>query len=401
VGFRILHVAPYSEHAWGYGGIPRVLAAVSHAQVSAGHQVTVCASDVADAHRRMTSQVTTRLRPWPARFEPDGLELRVFPNVSNTLAYHLQLFAPVGLAEFVRQRARSFDVAHLYACHNLPVATAARILHDAGVPYLLAPHGTAPLIERRKTAKWIFDKLFARRLLEDARLILAVSEAEKAQLLSLGVAPHRIRVVPNPIDLGAIRQPTPRGEFRRRWRLPWEKIVLYLGKLTPRKGVDVLLRAFAKLKHASTGLVIAGNDMGSERELRRIVREHSLQDRVLFTGLIRGEERFDLLADADVLAYPSRHEVFGLVPLEALICGTPVIVGDDNGCGEMIARTGGGKIVPHGDELALKRAISEMLDQPTLWRAAAAEAGKDVRRFYSGDSLTGQLGEIYHQAMRG
>jgi glycosyltransferase involved in cell wall biosynthesis len=397
---RILHVAPYSEHAWGYGGIPRVVASITAQQVAQGHEVTVCATDVVSADARMPRPETARrFAPWPEQREPSGVRLRIFPNVSNHVAYHLQMFTPIGLASFLRRHARAFDVAHLYACHNFPVAIAGRILTEERVPYVLAPHGTAPLIERRQQAKWIFDHLFARRLIDDARLLLAVSDAEKAQLVRLGVADARIAVVPNPVAVADVPAPATRGDFRRRLGLDWDELVVFLGKLTPRKGVDVLLQAFARLQRKSAGLIIAGNDMGTGGELRRLAQRLSLQDRVRFTGLVRGGDRYRLLGDADVLAYPSRDEAFGLVPLEALSCGTPVIVGDDSGCAEVVTRTGGGKLVRFGDSKMLATAMSDILESPLHWRGEARAAGDRVRSSYSAASLCNALDGVYAHAL--
>ena len=74
----------------------------------------------------------------------DGVTLRVFPNLSNTLAYRFQLFLPIGLNRYLHGHAKEFDVAHLHACRNVPGAMAARHLLKAAVPYVLAPNGTAP-----------------------------------------------------------------------------------------------------------------------------------------------------------------------------------------------------------------------------------------------------------------
>src|SRR5262245_37148958 len=232
---RILHVTPYSAEAWAYGGIPRLASTLARALARRGHQVTICTTDACDAFTRLhdDGDGVRRLRPWPERRTADGVELRVFPNISNRLAYHLQLFLPVGLDEFLRSRVGSFDVAHLHACRNVPGVIAARRLTRAGVPYVLAPNGTAPLIERRQLAKRAFDAAFGSSVLHGAACILAVSEAERAQLHALGVGDAAIRVVPNPIDLDEFIAPPEEGAFRHRFSLPpraTAPIVLFLGK---------------------------------------------------------------------------------------------------------------------------------------------------------------------------
>src|SRR5205809_3769143 len=136
---RILHVTPYSRDAWAYGGIPRLTYSLARGLARRGHRVTVCTTDACDESARLD---------WPSSHTSDGVEWQVFPNLSNDLAYHLQLFLPLGLHTYMSRHAATFDVAHLHACRNIPGAIAAYHLRRTGVPYLLAPNGTAPRIER-------------------------------------------------------------------------------------------------------------------------------------------------------------------------------------------------------------------------------------------------------------
>jgi glycosyltransferase involved in cell wall biosynthesis len=388
---RILHVTPFYERAWAYGGIPRVVASLAHGQASRGHEVTVCATDACDAEHRLSGPEHER--------SGDGIELRVFRNLSNAAAYHLQFFVPLGFDDWLRQHAGEFDIAHLHGCHNLPGALAAARLAPAGVPYVLEPHGTAPRIERRRFAKWIFDHTFGRHVIPRASRLLAVTEAERTQLQQLGISDERIRVIPHPIDLEPTRA-VENGRFRDRFSLKWKEIVLFLGKLTPRKNVELLVDAFASLLPRPAGLVIAGNDMGAGRAIRRRVEARGLGDRTLFTGLLRGQERLEALADASVVAYPGHHEVFGLVPIEALLCGTPVVVSDDCGCGEVISQTGGGRVVAQGNRGALTEAMSTILSQPAEWRAAAETARERVRTAYDAESVFSRLDRLYREVIR-
>jgi glycosyltransferase involved in cell wall biosynthesis len=326
------------------------------------------------------------------------VELRVFPNVSNRLAYHLQLFLPFGLNTYLSESAGSFDVAHLHACRNVPGAMAAYHLQRAGVPYVLAPNGTAPRIERRRLAKRVFDVVMGQRILHGATRVLAVSGAELRQLHTVGVNAAAVRLVPNPVDLDEFTTPVARGRFRSRFSIPdapGAPLVMFLGKLTPRKRADVLARAFAQLNRPDARLVIAGNDMGSGTLTRLLVHELGIEGRTIFTGLLRGQERLEALADADVLVYPSQEEIFGLVPLEAILSGTPVIVADDSGCGEIVSRTGGGQVVPAGDVDALARAISAILDAPSSWRAATVPAASLVRATFGDAIVCAQLEHVY------
>jgi glycosyltransferase involved in cell wall biosynthesis len=402
---RILHVVPYFEQAWGYGGIPRVVAAQAHALAAAGHPVTVATTDALDARRRTPAAGITAARRLAPRVEhtADGIEVRVFPNLSNAAAYRWQFFTPRGFSAWLSDGVRRFDVAHLHACHNLLTARAAVSLRRAGVPYVVQPNGTARRIERRKAAKLVFDALFGVGLLAGAARVIAVTEWERRQLeTDLGRARGGgMRVVPNPL---APLPPCPlprRERFRERLGLTDAPVLMYLGTLGPRKQPAMLARAAALLGRADAQLVFAGNDMGAGQSIRRAVHEAGLEARTRFTGQLTGPSRYEALAAADILVYPSYGEVFGLVPLEALQAGTPVIVSNDGGCGEIIAGLGGGLLVPPGDPAALAGAIGIMLGDLDRWREDARLAGAEASRRFHPSVIAAQLEQIYREALSG
>ena len=113
--------------------------------------------------------------------------------------------------------------------------------------------------------------------------------------------------------------------------------------------------------------------------------------------MLRDRERLEALADADVLVYPSQDEIFGLAAVEALLCGTPVVVSDDSGCGEIVRGVGGGAVIPRGDVEACARAIRAALDAPADARAAAANAGPRIRFAYGADSVAAGLEQVYSE----
>jgi glycosyltransferase involved in cell wall biosynthesis len=395
VALRILHVTPYYDGAWAYGGIPRVATALTRTLAHQGHHVVACTTDAATESARLGDGRRNRRSAAPNDGADNAVDVRVFPNVSNTVAYRWQLFLPVGMSAYLRQHAGTFDVAHLHACRNAPGALAAWHLARAGVPFVLAPNGTAPVIERRRAAKRVFDVAFGRRMLREAASVLAVSEAERRQLLALGVAPDRVEVIPNPVDLEEFTVPPRRGRFRERFGLGAAPLVVFLGRLTPRKRVDVLVRAFQRLRDPAARLVIAGNDGGAEGRARALATSLGIAGRTVFTGLLPGQERLEALADADVVVYPSEHEIFGLVAVEALLAGSPVVVSDDSGCGEVVRATGGGEVVPPGDPAGLANTIQRVLDAPRVWRAAAAGAAVRVRAAFGADTIAARLSRLY------
>ncbi len=330
---NILHVTPYFYGAWAYGGIPRLSCALARAQAELGHEVHVVTTDVKDARTRQNRAP-----------EIPGMEVRVYSNFSNFMAYHYQFFTPERLGA-EKKRAGQYDVVHLHGHRNLMNTRMAAYAYHAGVPTVLQPNGTLVNIERRQGLKKVYDIIWGQRQVERTDAFVAVSDTEVSHITGVGVPRQKIRVFPNGVDMdiddGGL-------SFKEEFGIE-DDYILYLGKITPRKGIEHAIAALALMQRKDMLLVVAGNDMGHERELRRIAAAHSVADRVLFTGLLIGHLKAAAYREARYTVYAGRDEIFGLVPWESLLCGTPVIVADDSGCGEWIGKAGAGYIVPYGD----------------------------------------------------
>jgi glycosyltransferase involved in cell wall biosynthesis len=384
---RVLHVSPYGPEAWAYGGIPRVVGAQLRGLAEESLALTLATSDAYDASSRLVSP----------QAPSTGCARVVFRNRSNWLAYHAQFFTPRGLRRWLTHHAAEFDLAHVHACHHLPGALTARAFARLGRPYVVQPNGTAERIERRHLLKRIFDLTLGRGVLSSAARVVAVSAAERQRLERLGIAAARLVEVPNPIETREFATPAAtRRSVRPDGGGPR---VLFLGRLTPRKRADLLVRAFARLDPPGGRLVIAGNDGGGLAAARREVRRQRLGDRVDFPGLLVGEERLAALAAADVVVYPSKLEVFGLVAAEAILCGTPVVVSDDDGCGELVRAVGGGRLFRAGDAADLTRVLSALLASPDEVRRELPAARERLLRDYSGRAVAARLMSVYRETL--
>src|SRR5207237_6015303 len=137
-------------------------------------------------------------------------------------------------------------------------------------------------------------------------------------------------------------------------------IVIFLGRIHSGKGLELLIPAMAMLKRRDAMLVIAGPDGNFRAQADALIAQHRLAERVIFTGLVTGADRLAALADADLLALPSYHENFGLVVIEALACGTPVVVSDQVGLRPEITAQQVGALVPN-DSAALAPELGRWL----------------------------------------
>ncbi|MFN7981081.1 MAG: glycosyltransferase [Vicinamibacterales bacterium] len=373
------------------------MSALTYGLATRGHHVTLCSTDVLDATRRL-GPATGRVRraPLPPRVV-DGVEWRIFPNLSNRAAFRWQAFAPIGLSAYLAEHAASFDVAHLHACHNVPGILAARALSKAGVPWVISPNGTAPIFERRLLEKRVLQQLGGDRVLRDARFVLAVSQAEERQLLALGVPAASIRRVPNPVDTREFFDA--RGSYRfanRRGEGP-EATILFIGKITPRKNLDVVVEAFARLTTVPARLVIAGSNLGGLETAMARAKALNVAGRIEVVGVLPSDRRLQAMANADVVVYPSSDEVFGLVACEALLVGTPVIVGSDSGCAEVVGNCG--IAVKPGDTTALAAAMATALRGPADERRSRLAGRERILKQFNVRTVTETLDAVYREVL--
>ena len=305
----------------------------------------------------------------------DSLEgLKVYPFRSIRLGrlgfgFH---FAP-GMIDKLRKESNSFDIIHMHNYITFQNIVACHYAQKYKIPYLLQAHGG---IARKLGRKWVnkvLDTLFGYRILKGPSKVVAVSNAEAQQYKEMGIDQNKVAIIPDGLDIESFNSlPTP-GQFKSKNNMKEKRMVLFLGRIHKIKGLAFLVESFSELVKGieDVTLVIAGPDAGYENELRRLIKTKNCHDKVRFTGYIGGREKLSAYVDADVLVYPSIYEVFGLVPLEAIMCGTPVIVTDNCGCSEWVKNSDAGYLVKYGDVLGLKEKMMKCLmeDSKAKWMA--------------------------------
>ena len=379
---KVLHVVPYFYPAWAYGGIPRVSYELSVSLIRHGVEVEVVTTDALDAKRRSNNP----------RFKINGVSVRVYRNLSNHLAYHLQLFLPLGLGR-EKDKIKDYDLIHIHGHRNILNTRLSFWANKASVPVILEPGGTLINIERRKKFKSLYDLVLGNRQIEKTDLFIAVSKAEKHQFLGLGIPGNKIRIVPNGV---LIEDPKPYINFKEKFGIKGEYI-LYLGKFTPRKGIEHLIQALGMIPDKNLYAVIAGNDMGVKPDLLKLAVNLGISDRVIFTGLVNSPLKEAAYREALVTVYPGKYEIFGLVPFESILCGTSAIVANDSGCGEWLKKSGGGYLVPYGDP----EAIAEVIVKLDLAKEneRIKKAGEWIRENLSWERVASQMFRFYKELL--
>lgn len=244
--------------------------------------------------------------------------------------------------------------------------------------------------------------------LETAERIVATSPQEKDHMRSLVSTHGSIDIIPCGTDTRRFGHIS-RIEARRALGLEQDaKIVLYVGRFDRRKGIETLVRAVgqSQLKDQNLKLIIGGGSRpgqsdGAERErIEGIVNELGLQDITMFPGRLGVENLHLYYAAADVSVVPSHYEPFGLVAIEAMASGTPVVASDVGGLQFTVIPEITGLLAPAKDDAAFAKAIDRILADPN-WRDQLGQAGRDrVEKMFSWDGVAAQLGKVYQQVLK-
>jgi glycosyltransferase involved in cell wall biosynthesis len=390
---RVLHVIP--GLARRTGGPALIVVAVARAIRGVGGENMVYTTNLRDpAGTRSRARVS-------AVDLPSGLEeldVAFFPvRYGRRLAY-----APE-LGRALRTDVGDFTVVHIHSLFLYPQFAAFRAARDAGVPYIVTLHGALDpaLRSRHRFAKTLADKAWQRRMLDGAAAIHFTTEAERDLTADLGLRAPGV-VIPNGIDWASFQRAGDPERWRDRNGGASAKIILFLGRLTYKKGLEILIPAVAKLAGAdpSVHLVIAGpDDEGMRPRLESQAERLGLAGRIHFSGLLNDEERLDALSGCDVWVLPSKSENFGTTVIEAMACGAPVIMSPAVNLAPEAGRAGAAKIVER-DPAELARALRELLDDD-VERARLSACGREFSRGFDWAAIAPRLFDFYSGVSHG
>lgn len=392
---RISFVIPYFYPALQYGGQPRSAYDVARGLASRGHRIQVLTTDSAGEKRIPAEWIESH----PAPCGP-GIDVFYYRNISNHLAYRRRLFWPSRFFRELRGRLADADVVHIHELRSFLAVAAHSAALDRSIPYVISPHGGLRHLGKH-LMKSCFDRIWGYSILKEAAVVAAVSELEQQDAIEFGIPHSRIRRLPNAIRSEEYEPLPAFGQFRARYGIGNQKLMLFLGRLHWIKGADLLIAAFADLVQSGQTdalLAIAGPDDGQEPELRQMVIERGIKDRVIFTGFLNDENKKQALVDSDCVVIPSRSEIFAITALEALMCETPVVLSSVCGLDPMPPADAG---VLRFDPANRADLQAKLLDAVTPGFRPTAARGKDfVLKSFSIGKVAEQAESIYDSVVR-
>ena len=338
------------------------------------------------------------------------------PYDKNKVFDHLPEFVD-NVVQFAEREGITYDLIH---SHYWLSGWAARELRDAWS----RRSGETPIVQMFHTLGYAKNQIAApgerepehrikveKEIARFADRLVAATPAEEEQLVEHYYAdPRKISIIPPGVDLTLFHPHSPKDAKLRIGVKPCDNMILFVGRIEPLKGVDTLIRAMAVLRENCTrdrcphDLVIIGGDPQASPEsmnaemarLQALCKELGLEDMVLFLGK-RGQDTLPYYySAAEVLVMPSHYESFGLVALEAMACGTPVIASRVGGLQHTVDDGVTGFLVPPGDENALAEKLRLVLSDGKLRRRMGANARKKARSF-TWQKVAGHILPLYEE----
>jgi len=318
---KILQICPKFFPPFASSGIVRVIYELSKQLVERGYDVTIYTSDAMDINSRIDSSNCI--------VNVNGIKIYYFRSILYERAWRYKFFITPDLARIIKKSIREYDIVHMHDYRTFQNIVAYYYAVKYNKPYILQAHGSLAITTGKDIPKKLFDLIWGYRMIQYASKLIALTKAEAAQYRKMSIKQDNIVIIPNGINLSEYKNLPKRGNFRQKYSIgDDEKIILYLGRLHKVKGLDLLVKAFAKLskEYHDIKLVIVGPDNGMLNELKNLVNSFNISSSVIFTGSLYGESKLEALVDADIFVLPSYYETFPIAVLEAMACGLPIII---------------------------------------------------------------------------
>ena len=355
---RILHITPSYKPAYHYGGPTVSVSRLAEAQAEAQMDVTVFTT---------TADGAAELQVPVAQAVPDnGVDIWYFPRWTGDHSH----FSPALLRHLWRH-CGAFDVVNIHSWWNWVAFGAAFICRIKGAKTVVSPHGMLSPYTLGKRSRYWFQRSIGRWLLGKVAFF-ATSQQERIEIQSI-IPGGRFYVAPNIVTLpGTAFTPAAESDVFR---------LLFLSRVHHKKGLEFLLDALHRLDRPWQ-LTIAGDGASAyTQKLRKRIATLDLETRVHWVGWVKGEEKWQLIADSDLMVLPSYNENFANVVIESLALGTPVLVSNQVGLWNYVQNVDLGWIAER-NAAAILAALHAAMDDSEKRARIRREAPQIIRKDY-------------------
>jgi len=311
------------------------------------------------------------------------------------------------LARALENASEKPDIFHVHEVWSYPQHLAGKTALRRGIPYILAPRASLEpwRLTYKGFKKKVYLKLFGNTLIQNAVCLHAVATAEvegfrrvgykgPVFIVHNGIVPEEFEGLPDPVE-AETQWPTLQGR----------RVVLYLSRLSPEKGLDELIPAWSavvkKPSYSDALLVLAGpDDRGYRFRVEEMIRKADLEKQVLLTGMVEGRHKFALMSRADICTLPSYSEGFSNSLLENLAAGKPVLI--TPGCNfPEVTKVGAGFCV-EPERGSLEEGLRQLLDMPKETLIAMGNNGRRlVMEHFTWGEAARKIATVYDAILKG
>jgi glycosyltransferase involved in cell wall biosynthesis len=307
---------------------------------------------------------------------------------------------PIGLFAWLRKHLKEYDVVHLAMNWTVITAITYLYLRLHRRPYVYSAMGWVVIDGRSRILKKVYRAIFTRPMARAAECCIAITRREVVDYMRLGIDPSRIALIPNGIGPDAFDTESDQPDlFRRRHGIGSQPFIMFIGRLNPIKGPDLLIGAFARIaaRFPEYRLVIAGNNYGFLDELKGLARHQQLEERIIFLGPIFGSEKRSAYRSAALFVIPSRFDTMTIVALEAAAAGAPILLTEQCDFPEIQEANGG--LAVDASVGGLAAGLHRLLSRPSELEAMGKRARAFVAREYRWEYVSRQFLDVFRQAV--
>jgi len=305
------------------------------------------------------------------------------------------------MTDALKHQVKTFDLVHINGLYLYPTMAASRACRRQRVPYMISPHGMLDPHAIRFQSTWkkkLYIWLIEKRNLRGAAA-LHFTSFEEQQLVAQSGWQLPGFVVPNALDLAEFPEPggdTATSETN-------GESVLFLSRIHPKKGLDLLIPAFAQVVARRPGvkLHLVGPDENEYlAQVRSWIAAYRLEDHVICSGMLLGQEKLRAYQHCTLFVLPSYSENFGIVVIEAMACGKPVVISDRVNIYREVAQAGAG-LVTACDANDIAQAIVTLLADPARAREMGRRGRKLVEEKFTWERAAAEMLAMYRQIVAG
>ena len=336
----------------------------------------------------------------------DGVKVRYFG-----FNRFFEFLGPTGwqfsrpLKNALKKNINNFDIVYIVSLWNYPTAIAAYYCRKYKKPYIISPRGIfyPDTMAKKSWKKWLYYHFFIKYNLGSANVIHYTTKDEARKCQAFLRLRNKYAVIPNGIDAHEFFVLPPKDELAGLYPvLRDKKVILFLGRINWKKGLDILIKAFARIaaENKNAHLLIVGNDeCGYRKKVESWIKECGLRDKVTFTGGLSGPDKLRAYSGSDIFVLPSYSENFGMTAVEAMASGLPIVISDKVGIYEEV-QDGSAGIVVKTDIDSVYRGIKDLLADPVAMQMYGQSGKKLVYALFDSEKVAASMIGLYETTAR-